>query len=128
MVRPKTLLVLVTFLCLAGLAGCAFLAGAAVAGAGLAYVKGEGKKMYNEDVQTTYRAALDVVDDQRYVIVEKEADASSARIKAKQVDGDEVNIRVDRVGEDSSEVKIRIGLMGNESETRMLFSEIDDRL
>jgi hypothetical protein len=108
--------------------GCWFAAGAAAAGATVAYVKGEGKKAYNHDVRTVYDAALESVEDMGLAIGEKSVDDTSGVIKARQADGDNVNINIERITETSSEAKIRIGTFGDESETRMIFSEMDKRL
>jgi len=126
--RFKAFVAAGTFLSLACLTGCAFLAGAAVAGAGFAYVSGEGKKTYDRDVRSVYDAALGTVKDMGLALVDKRVDDTSGIVKAKQADGDNVNIRIKRISEDSCKVMIRVGLMGDESDTRLLFSKIDERL
>ena len=128
MLRMKVVWVGVIFMLLLSPMGCAFVAGAAVAGAGIAYMKGEGEKLYSHDVPTVYRAALDAVHDKKLVLAEHQVDATSGIIKAKEADGDNVTIKFEAVGDEGCNVKIRVGLMGNESDTRMLFSAIDKRL
>ena len=42
--------------------GCGFLAGAAVAGAGVYYVRGEASKSYPREVPEVFDAAVEVLD------------------------------------------------------------------
>ena len=128
MSNSRSLALILTALLIVPLAGCVFMAGAAIGGATYAFVKGEGTQTYNEDVLTVYNVALDVVDDMGLSLGSHRVDATSGVIKASRANGDEVNITILRVSGDSCKVKIRIGILGDEGATRLIFSEINRRL
>jgi len=115
-------------LLLLGLTGCIFLAGSAVGLATYAFISGEGTQTYNHDVVTIYDVSLDALDDMGLAIGENKVDTTSGIIKAARATGENVTIKIERLGPNSCKVKIRVGILGNDNVTRSIFAQIDKRL
>lgn len=109
-------------------AGCAFLAGAAVGGAGVVYVKGEAAKRYPRKVPQVYRAALTALKELGATITEKLEGDEVASIKGRTAGGDELTMRMKREDQGVTLVKLRVGLLGNRDYSQMVFSRMDRKL
>jgi len=106
--------------------GCAFMAGAAVAGAA-AYVwkEGELSRTYNQPFAETRTAVIAALrEDMRYTIVEKDGDT----VKGKAPDGTDVNVQLKYINRKATEVRIRVGIIGDEALSQRIMGEIDARL
>lgn len=105
--------------------GCGFLAGAAVAGAGVYYVSGEASKSYPREVPEVFDAAVEVLDGLGVVITERIEGAAEARIRGRTPSGDEVKMRIQRQAKGVAKVKLRVGIMGKREYSQLVFRRID---
>lgn len=109
-------------------AGCGFLAGAAVGGAGVVYLRGEASKAYPRDVPQVYRAALSTLEALSVVVTERLEGDQLATIKGRTAGGDELTMRIERENRGVSRVKLRVGLLGNRDYSQVVFSRMDRKL
>jgi len=114
---------------LAGLAGgCGFLAGAAVAGAGVVYVRGEAHKRYPREVPKVFDASISTLEDLGVIIGERFEGDELATIKGRTAGGEELTMRIKREDTGVTKVKLRVGLLGNREYSQLVFSRMDRRL
>jgi len=116
---------------LVGLQGCAaIIVGAAAGAAGVVYVKGEAKKIYDAPIDRVYNAALIAVkDDLGLIVYESHLAGLEGKIKARRLDGKKVKIDLKVLTERTTKVKIRVGIWwGDEEYSGLIFSKIDKRL
>ncbi len=111
---------------MAGLAGgCGFLAGAAVAGAGVVYVKGEAHKRYPREVPEVFDASISTLEDLGVIIGERLKGREFANIKGRTAGGEELTMRIKREDTGVTKVKLRVGLLGNREYSQLVFSRMD---
>lgn len=114
---------------LVGLQGCVAVVGAAAGGAGVAYVKGEAKKIYDAPIDRVYKAVLIAVkDDLGLIVYESHLAGVDGEIKARRLDDKKVEIDLDALTEKTTKVKIRVGTWGDEEYSGLIFSKIGQRL
>jgi len=114
---------------LAGLQGCVAVVGAAAGGAGVAYVMGEAKKIYDAPIERVYNAALTAVkDDLGLIVYESHQTGMKGKIKSRRWDDKAVKIDLKALTERTTRVKIRVGTWGDEEYSGLIFSKIDKRL
>ena len=114
---------------MAGLAGgCGFLAGAAVAGAGVVYVRGEAHKRYPREVPEVFDAGISTLKDLGVIIGERLEGGESASIKGRTAGGEELTMRMNREDTGVTKVKLRVGLLGNRDYSQLVFSRMDRQL
>ncbi len=129
--RPirKRLFLSVMLAGLVGLQGCALVVGAAAGGAGVAYVMGEAKKIYDAPIERVYNAALTAVkDDLGLIVYESHQTGMKGKIKSRRWDEKTVKIDLKALTERTTRVKIRVGNWGDEEYSGLIFSKIDKRL
>jgi len=108
--------------------GCGFLAGAAVAGAGVVYVKGEAHKRYPREVPEVFGAGISTLKDLGVIIGERLEGREFASIKGRTAGGEELTMRMDREDTGVTKVRLRVGLLGNREYSQLVFSRMDRRL
>lgn len=112
----------------AGLAGCGFLAGAAVAGAGVVYVKGEAHKRYPREVAEVFDAAISTLEDLGVMIGESLEGDELATIKGRTAGGQRLVMRIEREDQGITKVKLRVGLVGDRQYSQLILSRMDRNL
>ena len=110
------------------LGGCGFLAGAAVVGAGVYYVRGEASKLYAKSVPEVYQAAVEVLEELDVITTEKMKSDAEARIKGRTAGSDPLDMKIVRKGGEVCEVKLRVGIMGNRDYSNLILSRLDRKL
>lgn len=120
-------------LLMAPLAGCAALAvGAAGAAAGVgtyAYVSGRLETIIEAPIDRAWDATRSAVEDDLGFAVERaEHDALKGELRAKQADGTNVRVNLERKGDNLTEVRIRVGTFGDEAQSRLIMDKIEDNL
>ena len=124
----RTGLVVVAALLLAAVlvSGCAFMAGAAVAGAATyVYKEGELTKTYPKPYEEVRLAVIEAMqDDMDYMIVERAGD----KIKAKAPGDKDITVDLSYTGSNVTKVGIRVGLLGDEDHSQEIMNRIDRRL
>ena len=124
--KPLTLLLLVLSL---PLAGCAFLAGAAVVTAGVVYVQGEAKKIYPVPLDPAFQATTKAMESLDLVILEQKHDGAGWYLRSRRpFDAAEVHVRVVPSGEHASQVGVRVGVTGDRVYSERLLEAIDQCL
>lgn len=114
---------------LVGLQGCALVVGAAAGGAGVAYLKGEAKKIYDAPIERVYKATLTAVrDDLGLIVYESHLAGMEGEINSRRWDDKKVKIDLKALTERTTRVKIRVGTWGDEEYSGLIFSKIDKRL
>ena len=108
--------------------GCGFLAGAAVAGAGVVYVKGEASKLYPRDVPEVYDVAVATLEELDVIFTERLEGDEAATIKGRTAGAEALTMRIERQAEGVVKVKLRIGLLGNRDYSQAIFSRMDRKL
>jgi len=131
-VRSKEKMMFVGFflMLIVGLGGCAaaYLAGAGGA-VGVAYLRGEDRRVFAYNFDEVYEATLAAVtEDFQLSIYEEQREAVSGIIKASLIKGTKVNVQVKFLSPGATEVKVRVGTFGDEDFSNMLFFKIEDRL
>jgi len=119
---------LAVVLLVASLGGCGFVAGAAVGGAGVAWIKGEASKSYSRPVAEVYAAALEVLEGMHVVTTEKLSGDQVAIIKGRTAGGQDVSMRIERQAKGVSLVRLRIGLVGDKDYSTLIFEGLDEKL
>jgi hypothetical protein len=112
----------------ASVGGCGFIAGAAVGGAGVAYVKGEARKPYPRTVAQVHAAALDVLKEMDVVITEKLLGDEVGVIKGRTAGGADLSVRIERQARGVSLVRVRVGLLGDKDYSALIFTRLDKKL
>ncbi|GAB6904852.1 conserved exported hypothetical protein [Desulfosarcina cetonica] len=93
--------------------GCAALVVGAGTGAGVyTWVKGELIRAYASDFKHTENATIQALDYLKININKKTQTASETTIKASQMDGTPVTIRISTLRYDMTEVAVRCGYIG----------------
>ncbi len=118
----------VLVLVVAGLAGCGFLAGAAVAGAGVVYVKGEAHKRYPREVAEVFDAAISTLEDLGVMIGQSLEGDELATIKGRTAGGQRLVMRIEREDRGITKVKLRVGLVGDRQYSQLILSRMDRNL
>ncbi len=109
--------------------GClAVAAGAAGAGAAVAYVRGELKATVEANFNRTVTAANAAVADLQFAKISEKRDALAAVIVARTALDKKIEITVENGGQTVSTVKIRVGLVGDESLSLTILDKIKARL
>jgi len=108
--------------------GCGFLAGAAVAGAGVVYVKGEAHKRYPREVPEVFDAGISALEDLGVIIGEKLRGEEFGTIKGRTAGGEELTMRINQESRGITKVRLRVGLLGNREYSQLVFSRMDRRL
>ncbi len=121
LLRRCVLVVLLAWL----VGGCAFLAGAAVAGAGVVYVRGEAHKRYPREVPEVFDAAISTLEDAGVIIGERLEGDQLASIKGRTAGGEELTMRINQESRGVTKVRLRVGLLGNRDYSQLVFSGMD---
>jgi hypothetical protein len=108
-------------------AGCAavVVGGAAAAGIGTyKYVKGELKTKEKVSLDQAYDASIQTMQDMGFDVVQKNKDGLKGKIIAKQSNGDNIEINLERLPDDITEIGVRVGSFGDEDRSRVILDEI----
>ncbi len=108
--------------------GCGFLAGAAVAGAGVVYVKGEAQKRYPREVAEVFDAAISTLEDLGVMIGQSLEGDKLATIKGRTSGGQRLVMRIEREDQGITKVKLRVGLVGDRQYSQLILSRMDRNL
>lgn len=117
----------------APLPGCvALVAGAAGAAAGVgtyAYVSGRLEAHLEHPLDRVWEATQTAVEENLEFSVQRaDKDAITARMRAKQADGTEIRIDLERQGENLTRIRIRVGVFGDEAKSRLILEKIGEHL
>jgi hypothetical protein len=109
--------------------GCAaaIVGGAAGAGA-VMYSKGELKSTEKAELDEVYDAAIDALKSLDLEVISQDKDGLTAKLVAKEENGDNIDIKLEKVPNDLTEMKIRVGAFGNEDRARLIQQEIRERI
>ena len=121
LLRRCVLVMLVAWL----VGGCAFLAGAAVAGAGVVYVKGEAHKRYPCDVPKVFDAGISTLENLGVITGDRLKGQESATIKGRTAGGEELTMRINQESRGITKVRLRVGLLGIRDYSQLVFSGMD---
>jgi len=111
------------FTLMLAMSGCAAaLVGAGAAGYG--FVRGELKANLSADLNKAYNATSKAMEKLEFNVINKDKDALSAKITARNAQDKKVQIKLARTGEDITEIRIRIGVFGNQRQSIAILDQI----
>ena len=109
--------------------GCIpLLVGAAAGAGGVAYVRGNLEKNFEEPVDDVHKATLAALKNMDIFVTQDELNRHDAVIKGEYSDGEAVDIKINALTEKTSKVKVRIGVFGDELKSQSIMNAISSKL
>ena len=108
--------------------GCCAAVFVGAGAAGYGFVRGELKANLSADLNKAYNATLKAMEKLEFNVINKDKDALSAKITARNAQDKKVQIKLARTGEDITEIRIRIGVFGNQRQSIAIFDQIKEYL
>ena len=121
----KAALLLITILCVQS---CLIAAGAAAAGAGVAYVKGEYTENVSVSMATTDKAVRQAVSELQYIPINHIQDKISSTRLLRSVADDKITITLKQLAAQATSITVRIGTFGDEAQSRLIMDKIRQKL
>ena len=111
------------------LPGCfAATAGALAAVGTYAYSRGELRTTIDAPLDAVYAATFTALEQLRLPVMDEAKDAFNARVKARQIEGGDVQIDLSRESDQVTRVGVRVGTFGDEAKSRVILQRIRDAL
>ena len=121
----KTALLLFTILCLQS---CLLVAGAAAAGAGVAYVKGEYTENVSVSMTTTDKAVGRAITELQYIPINHMHDNISSTRLLRSAADDKITITLKQLTAQATSITVRIETFGDEAQSRLIMDKIRQKL
>jgi hypothetical protein len=118
------LLSVVAVVPIAALGGCWFLVGAAGAGAGVAYAKGDLEGIVDADVESVAAATGRALEELDLTVVSTKSSKIDGEVVARTAGDEKITVRLSEEGEQRTKVRIRIGVFGDETLSRRIYDTI----
>ena len=123
----RRIIAVLAVVCLLVSSGCAALAVGAAGVAGVIYVRGEGRKVYDGDLESAFEVAVRAVRDLGIDLKKRTIDKTGAKIEAETALEDSVTVRLVRVTPKTTEIRIRVGTFWDKRVTDLIFQALDRR-
>lgn len=101
-----------------------FVAGTVAGISGYKYYQGALSVVYQAPYEKTFKAAVKVLEDMKFNIVNKEQDIAKGSIESRRADGKPVTISVKYRSTNETDVKIRVGYFGDEGASNVIKERI----